>query len=493
MVNEMVRGAWLGLGLVACTSPSSSESSASSSPPTASEPSPTPHRSTRPIPDWPADARPPQHRGPPTEPFGEPGDEPQRWSAGGWWVAVCRRGPEGAEARLLVGPRIDVRIDWVGEADPTGRYLIARRDDHVVLVDAATEGVDDLGAPRELVPGGFDARGEHLAYGLRDPSGAAQTVIVRALDSKRERRIPSPIRSLRRVALDPAGRFAWLQGATPAEGELPSSTEGDSLCGPPARGASEGVMARVEEAALDLGPDEPVALTGKPSLRTLLHGFRSLGDAVVVDDGLIALRSSSGITTVGREGCGLEHVDEPRAFLLLACVEPNDQSRYWSWHDGALSPLDFWRLDKVAQLDPGSPIRIEDRRVVRGRNDTWLSMPVQRVVSPGPGYSQGHAFERHIVLVGKAGVEVRDATDDTVVAHHDLDVAITKLAGPFVLLSPREGDDVSSGVDPAVDPGGWVLDVREGTPPRPVEGSPLALSLSGHVAVRGGDGRLRWR
>lgn len=113
----------------------------------------------------------------------------------GTWLAFCRQGAARRELELVVGEKKSEVIDDLLAWDPSGRFLVVRREGVPTLVDAVTESSVDLRAlgfderddvldERQHRALAFDPRGELLAYVRRRTKGE---LVLRTLVTGEER------------------------------------------------------------------------------------------------------------------------------------------------------------------------------------------------------------------------------------------------------------------------------------------------------------------
>ncbi len=408
---------------------------------------------------------------PPTGPVGMAGDEPQEWSASGQWVAVCRPDGERRIPKLLVGDDHELDLDGVLVAGPRGRFVVISRDGQRILYDALRRNERVMGPVGETSPGSFDEEGRRFLH-ARTTDGHDH-VVVYFLGSDAKRVIESPVHPLTRASLDPSGRHVFMSaweyeedGSAPRDEDMCVVHEGCEM----------GRMARnVGNAVLDL--DSPGADFIRVDSMNMMP--RALGEAIVLDSNEgIELVTSDGRREVASDDCRISHTDWRDETLVLTCQGEAESIEYFTWHDGELSPLGFVREPQHwSELPIGGPL---PWTAVMGRDHRWLSLTGRHVVQGSETQVEGYAGEGRVVLVDPDdGVELRDGASDTRVAHHDVRGSIHQAQGHYVSLKA----DFS---------GGWVLDLRDGTV-RGHERPALALSRSGHVAVRDEDGRFRWR
>jgi hypothetical protein len=387
------------------------------------------------------------------------------------------------DVELVVGGRKPERVEDLLADDPTGRFVVVRREGKAWLIDVAggkdldlkTLDWDDrddalpLRAHRALT---FDPRGELLAYVRR--RGNRPEVVLRTLTSGTERTVSDLPGEPQRMAWDGTGAqlvITTVADDTNGNGRLDAAA-------PAAKGPRFGCSGPIPRLRVppEVGdrPSTFVVPRSGGAARFVPDFATPFGSAVVVRaaDGELLLASGSGKKALTPASCGARILfgDPARGLLLVACPGKNPQ-RATVELVGAGT-----RLELGVEVQPTSI-------------DAWPGSPT-RLVALYPGVDALlFDLERRTTLRLEAGDQVLASGGARALVRRrgaillvDVDKNSTKTLVPKLPPLPFI---VVQGTMAVV--GTAVVDVLRDDPLGTVSGRPLALTPSGDVLVaRGG-------
>lgn len=241
---------------------------------------------------------------------------------------------------LIVGDGAGTAIDGLAGYDPSGRWLVVRREARLRLVDAITGneldlsslGIDDRADAlpyRQHRSVAFDATGNRMAY-LRG-RGDAQTVVVRELTTGRESAIDPGDGEVWRVELDPTGHWVVLR-VIADDTNKNGRREWPAPEAPHTPLACQGPIPHFA-AWIDRG-DTPVTRVARSSggkAKTVDGFVVPLGNAFVVrDDKARLLLEHRGTALAELSGNKCEgrvlHTDWVRKLLVVGCMGPTGRA-----------------------------------------------------------------------------------------------------------------------------------------------------------------------
>lgn len=296
-------------------------------------------------------------------------------SDGDGQIAV-RIGPRGELAGdrlvryLAVGAGEGTPIDELAANDPTGRWLVVRREGKLELIDAHT------GAAQELSAAGLDDRSDALPYrphrtlsfdGLgqrlltlrRDATGAR--AVVRDLASGSEAVIDPGPGEIWRMQLDFAGRWVVLSTLlddTNRDGRLTWPAP-ERKAPPPCRGPVASYPAwvgRGDTPTSKVAPASGGTADAAPGLVLMLGEQRVVRDAT----GRLVLRAGTTETELASTKCGARvlHADAERKLLLVACAGPKGRPKLELVGPGLRVELGVDIAHASDDRAPGAPTRL---------------------------------------------------------------------------------------------------------------------------------------
>jgi hypothetical protein len=268
-------------------------------------------------------------------------------SASGAWVALCDGEPSAA--KLVIASGSGEAIEDVLAQDATGRYLVVAQGGSAVLFDAASGtrvNLSELGADMRRVRAdyaehralSFDPSGRYLAYLRR--SGAASSVVVRALDTGVERVVAAGAGEVFRLRLSADARYVVLEALredTSHNGKLdwptPEESARSNACDRPAlpKFRSFGYQGRGDALTRAVVTLETGVLRDVPQLVT------TLGASLLVreTDGSLQLEQAGKRTPLAPANCGARvlFADAERGLVLATCAPPPPKKK-----SGAATP-----------------------------------------------------------------------------------------------------------------------------------------------------------
>jgi len=269
-------------------------------------------------------------------------------SASGAWVALCDG--QAKAAKIVLGSGAGESIEDVLAQDPSGRYVVVAAGGATTLIDATLGtrvNLSELGADVRRARAdyaehrtlSFDARGRYLAY-LRT-SGAASSVVVRALEAGTEQLIAPGAGEVFRLRLSADARHVTLDALredTNHNGKLdwPVPEEGvrQNACDKPGlpKFRSFGYQGRGDALTRVVASLESGTVRDVPQLVTTLGSSLLLREA----DGSLQLDQAGKRTPIAPAGCAARvlFADAERGLVLATCAPPPPKKAR-----GATTPL----------------------------------------------------------------------------------------------------------------------------------------------------------
>ncbi len=400
--------------------------------------------------------------------------------------------------RLVIAGRDPRPIDDLVTRDASGRFLIVRSADRVLLLDTASDTELDLGtlgadvrADASSLPGhralAFDAAGKHLAYLRR--TERELFVVVRELESGRERELPTGLQEIYRIELAAGDRYAVLSAVADDTNKnsrldwpYPPAREPRKVC----RGPLPRLAARYPTGDRSVKVLLPLA-GGSPRLSADL--LTPLGSALVLraPSGELVLEDEGKRTMLASPACAgrVLYADAARKVVLLGCPGKKSPGRA----DVELVAPGFQKLLKVAvqptELDAQARTGLRLVPLYPGAETMLVDLETRDVHLLSAGDLVIATVDTKALVRRGGALVLYDAADKST---RDLGVSVARLPevlvqGPFAFVSPALVD-VARG------------ELRGTTPLRP-----LALSTQGLLLVAEGGaasaerparGPLRW-
>jgi hypothetical protein len=402
-------------------------------------------------------------------------------------VAVGVGGALGGDAlvpELVQGGAAPEPLDDLYGTDPEGRYLVVRRGERTLLVDAAARSTVDLGAlgfdtrddvldyrsHRALA---FDPRGEILAYVRR---GDSPSVVLRTLSSGEERVVSGLPGEPWRMTWDGRGDNLVIQ-VTSEDTSQNGKLEFPARLAKGPRLRCQGPVPRFQVNA-DTG-DRPVSLVVKRDGRGLVKVPElalPFGAGVVTRnaDGALFSESGGARTPLSPAECAgrVLHADVERNLLLAACTGGKNPQR------AAVELLAAGRRQALGlEVQPLALDRYPEAatRLVPlypGMDTVLVDLEKRRTVTLKPG-------DRVLATLGPRAFILRK----TALQVFDVDATSERTLVPDTGRYPRTLVEL-----PLAVVGSLVVDLAAERVLGSVEGRPLALTRAGDVLVAEGRG-----